>query len=601
MKRVDRIKGLRGFMEERGLKCALVFTADEHGSEYIDEHYKFRAYLSGFTGSAGTLLVTMDEAGLWTDGRYFLQAGNQLKDTGIKLHKTGEPGVKDIYEYLTVLAREGGEGYKIGVDLRLVSKASYDKLMKICRETGCIIEDTDAADAVWKNRPDLTLNPINILNMELAGRSSLDKIIGLREKLTKFGADALVISDLSDIMWTYNIRGNDIPYNPVAVTFGYVDKRKAFLYAYPESLSPSVRETLENEGVEIRDYNDFDKDMKELKGVKILYDALTLNAHIFTLIKENETVNRKSWEYIDKYIKNETECTLARKWHIEDGLAVTRFIFKIKNEVPKRFGEGSPVTEYEAAAMMDELRYEIPGNRGLSFDTISAYGENGAVVHYSPDREESAGLRPEGFLLVDSGGQYEGATTDITRTIALGPLTDEMKRDYTLVLKGMLDLADAVFPDGTRGENLDVLARRPLWERYMDYRHGTGHGVGAQLSVHEGPQAFRFRINRDAPQPGLKPGMLTSDEPGLYLEGEYGIRIENLLLCVDKERSEWGDFYGFETLTSVPYERDAIIPDMLTLKQKEIVNEYHARVYDLYKDRLTDEERIWLSKVTSPL
>ena len=595
-----RLEKLRNVMKERGLECALVFTCDEHGSEYIDGYYKFREYLSGFDGSAGTLLVTGDEAGLWTDGRYFIQAQAQLEGSGIDLHRMGEPGVKDIYEYIRDLAGAYGKGYRIGVDLKLIPKTSYDRLIKISKNTNCIIEDTDLAKDVWTDRPGLTHEPVYVLPQEAAGRSVADKLAGLRTKLDRLGADSVIVSNLSDVMWTFNIRGNDILYNPVAISYGFVDRDKACIYLYPESTTDDLKAVLEDSGVSVRAYDDFEEDMERLEGKKILCDPATLNAHIYSVIRSNEIINRPSWEFIEKHQKNRTECELAAKWHIEDGLAVTRFIYRIKQEVLKSHDVGRPLNEYEAAMMIDGLRSQIPGNRGLSFDTIAAYGTNGAIVHYSPAEEGSARLEPEGFLLVDSGGQYDGATTDVTRTIALGPLTDEMKRDYTLVLKGMLDLADAVFLDGTRGENLDILARRPMWEHYTDYRHGTGHGVGAQLSVHEGPQAFRFKINRDSDQPKLMPGMITSDEPGLYLEGRYGIRIENLLLCIDKEANEWGSFYGFKTLTTVPYERDAILPDMLTNRQKEILNAYNSRIYDLYKDRLDKEEKDWLYTVTLP-
>ncbi len=600
MEAVKRIERLRDFMKARGLKCVLVFTCDEHGSEYIDGYYKFREYLSGFTGSAGTLMVTEDEAGLWTDGRYFIQAASQLEGSGVVLHKMGEPSVKDIYDHIKDLAAAGGSGYKIGVDLRLVTKRTYDRLMKISRETGCIIEDTDPAGEIWPDRPKLTHNPLYMLPDKITGRSRSEKLAGIREKLDEYGADALIISDLSDVMWTFNVRGSDILYNPVAISYGYVDKDEARLYAYKESVSDEVAGALIGEGIRVLPYDELDKDLKDIKGRKLLCDYASLNAHVCSIIKENEIINRPSCDYIGKHIKNEAECELARKWHIEDGLAVTRFILRIKDEVRKCHEEGRSLSEYDAAMMIDEMRYGIEGNKGLSFDTISAYAGNGAIVHYSPDKDCSAPLKPEGFLLVDSGGQYEGATTDITRTIALGPLTEDMKRDYTLVLKGMLDLADAVFLKGTRGENLDILARRPIWEHCMDYRHGTGHGVGAMLNVHEGPQAFRFKISKDVNQPPLAPGMITSDEPGLYLEGKYGIRIENLLLCVEKETNEWGDFYGFETLTMVPYERDAILPDMLTDRQKEILNAYNNRVYELYKDRLSEEERIRLRDITLP-
>ncbi|MCR4806438.1 MAG: aminopeptidase P family protein [Lachnospiraceae bacterium] len=599
----DRIEKLRNEMKVRGLDIALVFTSDEHGSEYIDDHYAFRKYLSGFTGSAGSLLITMDEAGLWTDGRYFIQAGRELEGSGIDLHKMGEKDVKDIMDYAGDLmeARKDSGGTKLGVDLRLLGTESYDRLKKICDGHGCIIEDTDLAEAVWEDRPPMNHKAIYVLDDETAGRPVSDKLSDIRARLKKKGADALLISDLSDVMWTFNVRGADILYNPVAVSYGYVDMESARFYAYDESLDDAVREGLKACGVNVCAYGDFDRDMSELKGKKITCDRMTLNAHVYGLLEENKVIDRRSYEYIEKHIKNERECELARKWHIEDGLALTRFIYRIKKLLREGTSAGLSINEYEAAMMLDGMRMKIPGNRGLSFDTISAYGVNGAVIHYSPAESGSALLKPEGFLLVDSGGQYEGATTDVTRTIALGPLSDEMKEDYTSVLKGMLDLADAVFLEGTSGENLDILARRPIWERLVDYRHGTGHGVGAMLNVHEGPQAFRCKIVKGRIQPPLKPGMITSDEPGIYLEGRYGIRIENLLLCREKAVNEWGRFLAFETLTLVPYERDAIVKAMLTDRQRDMINDYNMQIFDLYKDRLTKEERAWLEKETAPL
>ena len=595
---------LRTEMLKRGLDAALVFTSDEHGSEYIDRHYAFREYLTGFTGSAGSLLVTADEAGLWTDGRYFIQAESELAGSGIALHRLGEKGVRDIFEYTADIAKrfhDRNARLNIGIDLKLITGKAYNRIKQLCDIYGSVVTDVDLAEAVWKDRPAVTHERLEVLSDAVTGRAVKDKLEGIRNKLAEYDTQAVIISDLSDVMWTFNIRGNDISYNPVAVSYGIVDMDTAVLFADRDSVNDELIRIMKKNGVSVRDYASFDGYIQDLKYAKVLCDLKTLNAHVSNLFNGSVTVDKPSWEYIPKYIKNEAEIRRAQEAHVEDGLAVIRFIYKIKKLVKDKLNSSGEINEYDAARMLDDIRRSADGNRGLSFETISAYAQNGAVIHYSPDSTGSAVLKPEGLLLVDSGGQYEGATTDVTRTIALGALTDEMKTDYTTVLKGMTDLADAVFLEGTRGENLDILARRPMWERFVDYRHGTGHGVGAMLNVHEKPQAFRYRISSTDPQPELKAGMITSDEPGIYLEGKYGIRIENLLLCVEKKTNEWGRFLGFETLTTIPYERDAIIPGMLTERQKEIINEYHGRIYRLYSERLDEEERKWLAEVTSKL
>lgn len=596
----QRIERLRHEMTAAGIDCCIVFTADEHCSEYIDPYYGFREYLSGFTGSAGTLIVTKDEAGLWTDGRYFTQAKKELEGSCITLHRMGEPGVSDPKEYIEKLSEKADKNhtdFNIGTDLKLISSLAYQKLKKICKKTGRII-DADLAKRLWDDRPAKSSKPVYAMPDRLSGKAMSDKLSELRDRMAELNADCVIISDLSDVMWMFNIRGSDIEYNPVAEAYGYVDADAAFLFLHKGCCADELKASLLKEGVSVEYYDSFEGFIKRLEKLRILCDLGTLNAHVMELLASNELINRRSCDYIYKHIKNETECALAREWHIKDGLAVTRFIYSIKKLIKD---ENVKINEYEAAGMIDDMRRNIEGNLGLSFETISAYGSNGAIIHYSPQPEGSLDLKPKGFLLVDSGGQYEGATTDITRTIALGELTDEMKRDYTAVLKGVIDLADAVFLEGTRGENLDILARRPIWDRYVDYRHGTGHGIGAQLNVHEGPQAIRYKINKDMVQPPFAAGMITSDEPGIYLEDRYGIRIENELLCVEKNVNEWGRFLGFETLTKVPYEREAIVPEMLTKRQKELINEYHKTIRTLYSEHLSEEERSWLFEATAPI
>ncbi len=584
-------------MIKQGLDLIIVYTADEHGSEYIDEHYKLREYLSGFTGSAGTLVVTKEEAVLWTDGRYYIQAEEELLGSGIVLYKDGLPGVAGVMDYVrSFVKRRRGAG--IGADFKLISVKEKHELDKM-KEFGGRLFDVDLSATVWKDRPEETRKPLYYLPDEMSGCPVSEKLGMIRKKLKESNKDAIFLTDLSDIMWTFNVRGSDIRYSPVAVSYGYIDMDSAYLFADEDCCGSDLRDELQKHGVLIKEYDETDDHLRWLKGRKIVCDYTSLNAHMAEMLSGNELTDERSYIYIRKHIKNKTECELAKDCHIEDGLALTKFIYRIKKLVREGSEEGRGINEYEAAVMLDGMRLSIKGNRGLSFETISAYGSNGAIVHYSPDKRNSAMLKDEGFLLVDSGGQYEGATTDVTRTIALGKITGEMKLDYTAVLKGMLDLSDAVFLEGTRGENLDILARRPIWERYKDYRHGTGHGVGAMLNVHEGPQAFRYRILKDYPQPPLEAGMITSDEPGIYLEGKYGIRIENLLLCTERKSNEWGRFLGFDTLTLVPYETDAIVPEMLTARQKQLINEYHRTIYYLYSPRMEREEREWLSAVTA--
>ncbi|MCR5508690.1 MAG: aminopeptidase P family protein [Lachnospiraceae bacterium] len=596
-----RINRLRNEMKKCGADCCMVFTSDEHCSEYTDPHYRFREYLSGFTGSAGTLIVTADDAGLWTDGRYFLQAENELKGSGIRLFKTGEEGVLSPERYIEEFARkasETGARITIGTDLKLISSLMFRRIDDICVKYGCSVKDIDLASIAWDERPKEMRKPVYGLEISVSGRDINEKMTDLLARLDSLKADAVILSDLSDVMWMFNIRGSDIPYTPVAVSYGLIERDNAYLFIDEGCIGDDLLCELKARGITVKGYDSFDGYVKKITGRSVLYDPNTLNAHVLRLLEGKQLISLRSHEYVPKHIKNKTEQGLFKSCHISDGLAMIRFIYRIKKLAAM---PGGPENEYEAAMMLDEIRMNTPGCTGLSFETISAYASNGAVIHYSPDAGSSMELKRKGFLLVDSGGHYMGATTDVTRTIALGPLSDEMKRDYTAVLSGMLDLSDAVFLEGVRGDNLDILARRPIWAIYTDYRHGTGHGVGAGLCVHEGPQAFRYRYGKDNIQPPLEPGMIISDEPGIYLTGKYGIRIENLLLCVGKMTNEWGRFLGFDTLTMVPYEREAIVSELLTKRQRRIINEYHRNIYDLYESLLDTDEREWLLKVTQPI
>ncbi|MCR4656896.1 MAG: aminopeptidase P family protein [Lachnospiraceae bacterium] len=588
-----RIEELREYMKRDGIDYYIVYTSDSHMSEYLDDYYKFRDYLSGFTGSSGTLLVGMKEALLWTDGRYYIQAESELSGTGIRLYKMQEKGVPSLHEYL----KDKASGKVIGVDGSHISEEEYEELVTIAGE-GRVDNSLDYSEEVWQGRPPKTRNPIKILPESVCGKNMDLKIRDVIRRFTDRGADACIITDLADIMWIFNIRGSDIKYTPVAYSYAFITKQKALLFVDRGAACNELYARMGSFGNTIRPYEDIYTGLNFPEKARIACDKRLINSSVYaSLAKNNEMIDIRHYELVNKAVKNKTEIRNSEKYHIKDGAAVIRWIFDIK----RRVNDGEKLTEHEAAGYVDELRGKIRGSRGPSFETICAYNENGAIVHYAPKKEESKVLKPEGFLLLDSGGQYNGATTDITRTIALGRLSEEMKKDYTTVLKAHLRLMKCIFLQGTRGENLDVIAREPIWERYLDYRHGTGHGVGSFLSVHEGPQAFRYQIREGDVQPPLEPGMITSDEPGIYLEGKYGIRLENLLLCVEKRRNEWGTFLGFSPLTLVPFEREAIIPELLDSSELFALNEYHRLVYDSIRGELTDTYRDELKKACAEI
>ncbi len=579
----ERLDELRKYMGRDGIDYYIVYTSDSHMSEYLDDYYKFRDYLSGFTGSAGTLLVGMEEAVLWTDGRYYLQAERELKGSGIELYRMQEKGVLSLHDYL----RANASGKAIGVDGSHISEQEYEKLLTLVGD-GRVENGLDYSGEVWKGRPGKTRNPIQMLPHSLCGKTMDEKIKDVIDRFTERGADACIITDLADIMWIFNIRGSDIKYTPVAYSYAFITRQKTLLFVDKGAACNELYALMGSYGNTIRPYEDIYTQLNFPEKAKIACDKRLINSSVYaSLAENNEMIDIRHYELVNKAVKNRAEIRCAEKYHVKDGAAVTKWIFDIK----RRVKSGERITEYEAAVYMDELRAKIRGNHGPSFETICAYMENGAIVHYAPKENGSKELKPEGLVLLDSGGQYNGATTDITRTIALGRLTDEMKKDYTTVLKAHLRLMKCIFLQGTRGENLDIIAREPIWERYLDYRHGTGHGVGSFLSVHEGPQAFRYQIREDEVQPILEPGMITSDEPGIYLEGRYGIRLENLLLCAEKKKNEWGVFLGFSPLSLVPFEREAIMPELLDESELSALNEYHRLVYDSIKGELEEPER----------
>ena len=587
-----RLAALRTCMQKEGVTVYLVFTSDFYQSEYIDAHFKFREYLSGFTGSAGTLLVEQGKAILWTDGRYVLQAERELAGTGIELYRMQEEGVPSLMEYLKSAA---SKGMCIGCDGRTISVSFYRELETLSEKSGVLLKTgLDFAKEIWTNRPPVTKRGVYQLPDAITGACGARKLEHLKERITQAGADAYLLSDLSSIMWLFNLRGNDIAYNPVALSYAYISSKRTVLFLNEGCYSGKIEEELRRDGVEVGDCEEIGNFAESLSGQKLLCDPESINACLYRSVKDNNTVIEKpNAELIEKAVKNETEISLAKAYHVQDAIAVIRFIMEIQERV-----KTEEITEYEAARCIDAFRGRIEGFKEPSFETICAYGENAAVVHYAAKPDGSAILKPKGLLLVDSGGQYLGATTDITRTIALGEPTWEEKEHYTAVLKGLLQLANARFLEGCSGENLDILARGPIWRLGIDYRHGTGHGIGSFLNVHEGPQAFRYRINREHPQPALKAGMITSDEPGIYIEGSHGIRLENELLCVEKERTKWGTFLGFEMLTLVPFESKAILAERLAEEERIWLNVYHRNVYETLCPHLADSEKTWLKSQT---
>lgn len=587
-----RISQVRDIMKQSGIDVYLVCTGDYHMSEYAGEYFGEREYLSGFTGSAGNLVIAGDKAALFTDGRYFVQAEKELQGTGIELMRMGCVGVPDIIDYCVDSVPYGG---KLGMDGRTVSAEMGLKLENALTKKQAVTDNSfNAAKKVWLNRPEFPMSRAYEL---VAGEECGSKLERLRKALREAGADCHIIASLDDICWLFNIRGDDVACNPVIMSYALITENEVRLYADTERFDKNLIEKLQLNGVKITAYNKIYEDCKALdRSLTVLLDLQRINYALYKSVQQSGVVNKTNPTVYMKAIKNEQEIANLKSVHIEDGLAVTRFIYRIKKQV----AAGEKIyTEAEAAKYLDSLRAQIDDYVELSFDTICAYGANAAMMHYHA-KDDSSELKPEGMLLVDSGGQYLRGTTDVTRTFALGRVTKQMKKHYTLTLKGMLALADARFLQGCSGYSLDVLARQYLWEEGVDYRCGTGHGVGYFLNVHEAPNSFRWKyvpgVNEWCP---LAAGMVTSDEPGVYIDGEYGIRIENEILCVEDKSNEYGTFLKFETLTCVPFDRELINVDLLENKDKERLNRYNQWVYNNLKDRLEGDELEFLKYETA--
>lgn len=587
----ERLEQLRAKMRARGIDVYLIPTADCHESEYVGEHFKARVFMTGFTGSAGTAVVTLTEAGLWTDGRYFIQAANQLKDTTVTLYRMREEGVPTVEEFLADRLPEGGV---LGFDGKVVNAHLGQDLAAIAAEkNGSLYTSEDLVDLIWKDRPALSCEPVWILKEEYAGESRTSKIARVRAFMKENGANTHIITDLADTCWLFNIRGNDALHFPIALSFTILTETEARLYIQQKALSDEVRRELEQDGVTLCEYGDVYEAVKQLPAGTVLLDDRRVNYAIYSSLPEGlQIVSQNNPEQKMKSEKNETELKNLRIAHVKDGVAVTKFMYWLKKNVGK-----IPMDEVSVSDYLAKLRSEQEDFLDLSFNTIAGYNANAAMMHYSAKPGSAAELKPEGFLLVDSGGHYLQGSTDITRTFVLGPIPEEWKLHYTTVLRSMLNLSAAHFLYGCNGMALDMLSRGPLWEMGLDYKCGTGHGVGYLLNIHEGPNSFRWN---NAPT-AIEEGTITTDEPGVYVEGSHGIRIENELICKKAEKNEYGQFMEFEMLTYAPIDLDAVEPKYMTDREKKLLNDYHELVYNTIAPYLTEEEREWLKVYTRPV
>lgn len=590
----ERLEHLRKEMTQHNMQAYIVCTDDFHGSEYVGDYFKMREFLSGFTGSAGTLVVLEKEAALWTDGRYFLQAADQLEGSTIQLMKMGEEGVPTIEEYLADKLQNNDT---IGFDGRTVTCDFVNKIQeKVAKKNITFAYEKDIADVVWNNRPALSKEKVWELDVKYTGVTREEKFVQLREKMKEAGADVFALTSLEEIAWLLNLRGNDVMCNPVFLSYMIIRNEDVTLYVEESILSDEIKKQLERVKVALKPYNDFYMDLKGISEKDaVLLDTSSANYMVkMSLPKACKVIDKVSPIELMKAIKTKTEYENERLAHVKDGVAVTKFMFWLKQNIGKE-----KMTEISVAEKLEELRKEQEGYIEPSFEPIMGYASHGAIVHYSATEESDATLEPKSFLLSDTGAQYYEGTTDITRTYALGELTDEEKKAYTLVLRGNLNLAAAKFMYGVRGINLDYIAREPLWQYGMDYNHGTGHGVGYVLNVHEGPNAFRWKlINEKMTSVVLEEGMITSNEPGVYIAGKFGIRLENMILCKKAEKTEYGQFMHFEDLTMVPFDLDAVDTSYMSDREIALLNAYHKKVYETISPFLNEEETAWLKQAT---
>ena len=586
------ITQLQQKMAEMSIDYYLVPTSDYHHSEYISNYFKCREYLSGFTGSAGTLLVSQTQAWLWADGRYHIQAQQELTGTGIHLMKDGLTGVPTLSDFLKECMETG---QTLGFDGRLYTSGFISGLKrKLSAKQILFVYDKDLVQEIWKDRPKLVAEPVYVYPERYAGTTVSEKIAAYRDYLMKYQADCQLLTSLTDIAWLFNLRGHDVACTPVFLSYAFLSLKEVILFIQEGVLTQEAKEYLQNNGIETRDYHSFYDFVKSIEHVRMLVDYSDLNYCCYQSLSDTNTLLRAAkYTTSAKIIKNDTEIEHTRACHLRDGVYMTKFMYWLKNTIRKR-----SLSELEAAAYIDQLRLSDDLALDLSFETISAYGKNAAIVHYRPSAESNTVVEAKGMLLVDSGGHYLDGTTDITRTFILGPITEEEKLCYTTTCRSMLHLANAKFLTGCRGSNLDCLAREPMWELGIDFLHGTGHGVGHVLSVHEGPNNFRFRVNSGNLDAVLLPGMITTDEPGIYQVEKFGIRIENELLCKKWKQNQYGQFLEFEYLTYAPIDLDGIEPDLMNEQEKQWLNDYHKKVYEKISPYLSKDERKWLKEYT---
>ncbi len=590
----ERLAALRALMEEKGMDAYLIPTDDFHASEYVGEYFKCRKYMTGFTGSAGTAVVMKDMAGLWTDARYFIQAERQLEGSTVTLFKMGEPEVPTVHEFLEKNLKEG---QCLGFDGRTVSAKEVDVLAELLAKKDVAIKrEEDLVGEVWTDRPQLSAEPVMELDVKWAGKSRADKLADIRKDMQTAGADVFVLTSLDDIVWLLNIRGGDVPCNPVVLSYLAMSQEEVILFVNETIIPEEVKAALAADGVRLLPYNDIYSWIATVEaGKTVLMNKAKVNSRLAGSVPAGVAIlDKENLTLLPKAIKNPVEVENMKIAHIKDGVAVTKFIYWLKKNVGK-----IPMTEISAGEYLDQLRLQQENSMGNSFSPIVSYGEHAAMNHYSATPETDIPIEAKGLLLADTGGQYLEGTTDITRTIAMGPVTDEQKKMFTAVLRGTLSLAAAKFLYGCSGLNLDYLARGPLWEMGLDFKHGTGHGVGYLLNVHEGPNSFHWRVT-PARNAGavLEEGMITSDEPGYYVEGEYGIRHENMIVCKKAEKNEFGQFMCFEHLTMVPFDLDAVVPEQMSERERQLLNAYHADVYAKISPYLDEEEKEWLKEAT---
>ncbi len=589
----ERLAALRRLMKERGVQYYYITTADYHNSEYADDYFKEREFMSGFTGSNGNLLVEADSARLWTDGRYFIQAEKELEGTGILLMRMAEEGVPTTAEYLEQTVKEGEV---LAFDGRTVTTRLGQQMEEIMeKKQGRILYQVDYVKEIWEDRPARKSESIFALEEKICGQTVTQKLQMVRDEMQKKECHNLVLSKLDDIMWLFNIRGNDVECNPVALSYAVITKENSYLFLQKKAVTKELEEWLKTQPLELCEYDDIMEFLKnKVWDGSVLLDKENLSYAVYKLVKESARVvlGENPTESL-KAKKNEVEMEQMRKVYLKDSLVVCRFMKWLKENIGK-----IPMSELSAAEYMDNLRRQTEGFIELSFPTICGYKENAAMMHYQATEENYKELEAEGMLLIDCGGQYLGGTTDVTRTYALGPVTKEMKEHYTAVAMGMLRLLNGRFLYGCTGRNLDILARGPLWDRNIDYKCGTGHGIGYVLNVHEGPQSIRWRFTEGMKEAVLEEGMVLSNEPGVYMEGSHGIRTENIMVVKKGEKNGDGQFMHFEGLTFAPIDLELIEPSIMEKKDIENLNRYHREVYEKISPLMTEEEAEWLKKVT---